>query len=226
MTSLYIVTCLFNLYSGYIMQNAVLYESRAGFKIARRNINNLRQANVCLVAQLCPTLCDSMDCSPPSSSDHGDSPGKNTGVGCHFLFQGIFPTQGLNPGLLHCRRFFTAEPPGKPIVFLLQLIDTSVPSDTSCTLVCSQLGHPLTASLLLGITPSVKVPLKTFTVYRLCEVFSALSTLQHMLSVPQHPSQMLLHCWLSYFGSCLSNKGTDNMRAMTMAILVLFQMPI
>ena len=33
-----------------------------------------------------------------------DSPGKNTGVGCHFLLQGIFPTQGLNPGLLHCRQ--------------------------------------------------------------------------------------------------------------------------
>ena len=32
-----------------------------------------------------------------------NSPGKNTGVGCHFLLQGIFPTQGLNPGLLHCR---------------------------------------------------------------------------------------------------------------------------
>ena len=32
-----------------------------------------------------------------------DSPGKNTGVGCHFLLQGIFPTQGLNPFLLHCR---------------------------------------------------------------------------------------------------------------------------
>ena len=33
-----------------------------------------------------------------------NSPGKNTGVGCHFLFQGIFPTQGLNPSLLHCRQ--------------------------------------------------------------------------------------------------------------------------
>ena len=31
-------------------------------------------------------------------------PGKNTGVGCHFLHQEIFPTQGLNPGLLHCRQ--------------------------------------------------------------------------------------------------------------------------
>ena len=33
-----------------------------------------------------------------------DFPGKNTGVGCHFLLQGIFPTQRLNPGLLHCRK--------------------------------------------------------------------------------------------------------------------------
>ena len=32
------------------------------------------------------------------------SPGKNTGVGCHFLLQGIFLTQGSNPGLLHCRQ--------------------------------------------------------------------------------------------------------------------------
>ena len=59
---------------------------------------------VCLVAQLCPTLCDSMDCSPPGTSVHGDSPGKNTGMGCHTLLQGIFPTQELNPGLPHCRR--------------------------------------------------------------------------------------------------------------------------
>ena len=59
---------------------------------------------VCLVAQLCLTLCDPMDCSPPGSSAHGDSPRKNTGVGCHFLLQGIFPTQGSNPGLPHCRR--------------------------------------------------------------------------------------------------------------------------
>ena len=59
---------------------------------------------VCLVAQLCPTLCNPKDCSLPSSSVHGDSPGKNTGVDCHALLQGIFPTQGSNAGLLHCRQ--------------------------------------------------------------------------------------------------------------------------
>ena len=57
-----------------------------------------------LVAHLCLPLCDLRDCSPPGSSVHGDSPGKNTGVGCHALLQGIFPTQGLNLDLLHCRQ--------------------------------------------------------------------------------------------------------------------------
>ena len=41
---------------------------------------------------------------PPGFSVHGDSPGKNTGVGCYALLQGIFLTQGSNPGLLHCPR--------------------------------------------------------------------------------------------------------------------------
>ena len=48
-------------------------------------------------------LCDTIDCSPSGSSVHGDSPDKNTRMGCHFLLQGIFPIQGWNPGLPHCR---------------------------------------------------------------------------------------------------------------------------
>ena len=62
-------------------------------------------AMLCLITQLHPNLWDCMDCSPPGPSVHGmDSPGKNTGVGCHALLKGIFPTQGLNPGLPHCRQ--------------------------------------------------------------------------------------------------------------------------
>ena len=56
---------------------------------------------VCLIAQLCPTLFNPMDCSPPGSYVHGIFPGKNRGVGCHFLLQEIFPTQGSNWYLLH-----------------------------------------------------------------------------------------------------------------------------
>ena len=55
--------------------------------------------------QSCPTLCNPMDCSPPVRLlCPWDSPGKNTGVGGHSLLQGIFLTQGSNPGLLHCRQ--------------------------------------------------------------------------------------------------------------------------
>ena len=57
-----------------------------------------------LVTQSCPTLCDAMDCSPPGSSVHEIFPGKDTGVGCHFPLQGIFPAQGSNLGLLHCKQ--------------------------------------------------------------------------------------------------------------------------
>ena len=69
------------------------------------NFPKWKHAVLCLVAQSCLTLCDPTDCSPPGSSVHGDSPGKNTRVGCHALLQGLFPTQGLNPGLPHCRQF-------------------------------------------------------------------------------------------------------------------------
>ena len=50
---------------------------------------------VCLVAQSCLILCDSMDYNPPGSSVDGDSPGKNTGVGCHALLQGNLPNPGI-----------------------------------------------------------------------------------------------------------------------------------
>ena len=46
---------------------------------------------VYLIAQLCLTLCDPMDCSPPHSSVHGDSPGKNTSPG-------DFSDPGIKPG--------------------------------------------------------------------------------------------------------------------------------
>ena len=59
---------------------------------------------MCLVAQPCPTLFDPTDCSPSGSSVHGDSPGKNTGMGCHALLQGIFLTQGSNLRLPHGRQ--------------------------------------------------------------------------------------------------------------------------
>ena len=67
--------------------------------------------------QSCSALCNPIDCSPWGSL-HGDSPGKNIGVGCHVLLQGIFPTQGLNPHLLYLLHLQASPlplaPPGKP----------------------------------------------------------------------------------------------------------------
>ena len=71
--------------------------------------------NICVCVCVCVCVCmlscsvmsdsfDPMDCSPPGSSVHVDSPGKNTGVVCHALLQGILPTLGLNPHLSHCRQ--------------------------------------------------------------------------------------------------------------------------
>ena len=56
-----------------------------------------------LIVQSCLTLYDPMDCSPPGSSPW-NFPGRNTGVDCYFLLQGIFLTQGSNLGLLHWRQ--------------------------------------------------------------------------------------------------------------------------
>ena len=60
----------------------------------------LRQGKETEVAQLCPTLCDPIDCSQRAPLSMGFS----RQLDCHFLLQGIFPTQGSSLGLPHCRQ--------------------------------------------------------------------------------------------------------------------------
>ena len=97
-----------------------------GGKVCPNNlaVHILRKRNPCLilfleleseseVAQSYPTLCNSMDTRLLCPWDFLD---KSTGVGCHFLLQGIFPTQGSNPGVPHCRHALPSEPPGKSLV--------------------------------------------------------------------------------------------------------------
>ena len=74
-------------------------------------------AVLCLVTQSCPTLCDPMDCSPPSSSVHA-------GLQARILEwlpcppPGIFPTEGSNPGLLHCRQIlYHLSHQGSPCIY-------------------------------------------------------------------------------------------------------------
>ena len=89
--------------SGDLSNPGMEPESLALASAAAWEAPNKHLAVLCLVAQLCPILCNPVDCSLPGSSVYENSPGKNTGVDCHALLQGIFPTQGLNPGLSHCR---------------------------------------------------------------------------------------------------------------------------
>ena len=64
-------------------------------------------AMLCLATWSCLTLCNPMESSPQDSYLHGDSPGKNTGVGCHALLQGIFPTRNRTRVSHTADRFFT-----------------------------------------------------------------------------------------------------------------------
>ena len=65
------------------------------------------------ITQLCLTLCDPMDAWSPWNSS-----GQNTGVGSLSLLQGIFPTQGSNPGLPHCRQILCQlSHKGSPRIF-------------------------------------------------------------------------------------------------------------
>ena len=86
--------------------------------------------------------------SPPGFSVHGDSPGKNTGVGCHACLQGIFPTQGLNPGLPHCRR-------------ILYQLSLEFPRETGLILRCP-LPPPSSGASSVSISP-MKPRLEAFT---------------------------------------------------------------
>ena len=56
------------------------------------------------VAQSCPTLCDPVDCSLPGSSIHGILQARILEWVAISFSRGMFPTQGSNPGLLHCRQ--------------------------------------------------------------------------------------------------------------------------
>ena len=69
---------------------------------------------MCVGVQLCTALWNLMNCSSAGSSVHGVSQAKNTGVGCHFLLQGIFLTQESNLHFLHWRvNPWSLAPPGK-----------------------------------------------------------------------------------------------------------------
>ena len=106
-----------------------------------------------LVTQSCPTLCNPLNRSPPGSSVHGVL--QASILECiHFLLQGIFPTQGSNPGLPHCRR-------------ILSCLSLQGSHTSACSGLKNQAGclHCLIVniwkvmrSFLVGVFPALSVP--------------------------------------------------------------------
>ena len=112
-----------------------------------------------LLAQPCPTVCIPTDCSPPGSSVHRDSSGKDTVVGCHFLLQGIFPTQG-NLGLPHCRQIlYYLSHQGSPNFCLkLLIIGTSLVVQWLRFRAPSEGGWVQSLSEIRSYMPQLRVP--------------------------------------------------------------------
>ena len=85
-----------------------------------------------LVTQSCRTLCNSWTGAHQTPLCPQNSPGKNTGVGCYALLQEILLTQGLNPGLLHCRQIhYHLSHQGSPIQYYLRKQKSQIKSLTS-----------------------------------------------------------------------------------------------
>ena len=96
-----------------------------GDKVFREMIEKMRSYWWALIQHACVSVCPIMvdSCDPMEYRAHLDPlpmelPSKNTGKGCHFLLQGIFPTAGIKPAFpAFAGRCFTIEPCGNPIQY-------------------------------------------------------------------------------------------------------------
>ena len=134
---------------------------------------------ICLSTLCCvPALCD-----PTRLFCPWDFPGKNTGVGCHLLLQGIFPTQGSNPRLLYLLPWQVGSlllaPPGKPRAVITKFHKQSglhISGDQKSAIkeggACSSLspwnvdGHPLPVSLYIVFPLCLAILCSNFPFYK------------------------------------------------------------
>ena len=147
---------------GYIyMPLSETFSNRALHSFSYKHLTSHRflPRHVLLNRWFCIYSCVCVSCSvvPDSLRPHGlqstrflcpwDFPGKDTGAGCHFLLQGIFPTQGSNPGLLHCRHvLYRLSYKGSPRAnFSLHKV-----GDQHCLKSCTLEALPLTLSKVWG----------------------------------------------------------------------------
>ena len=89
----------------------------------------------CIIMCACSVVSNSLwphGLSPTRLLHPWDSPGENTVMGCHFLFQGIFLMQGSNQGLLHCRQMlYPLNHQGSPFAYKVYINSWSSGPTTS-----------------------------------------------------------------------------------------------
>ena len=172
---------------------------------------------LCLVTQSCLTLYDPMDCSPPGSSVHEDSSGKDIGVG----IQGIFPTQGSNPGLPHCRRIlYQQSHQGSPRILEWAAYPFSRGS--------SQLRNQTRVSCIAGGFFTNRATREAHK-----HVYSFLNTSKENLSVKLWTIliSFILFCVSRWMSACMLLKrdndngflGTGNSQCFSLSIFLIFQ---
>ena len=116
--------CLLILNYSHFMNHYLQHRELCKYHWCRAG-NGAKRCVFALLLHLCPTLFDLMDCRLLCP---WDSPGKNTGVGCHALLQEIVPTQGLNPGLPHGRWIlYCLNHQGSPLRSLTPSTVTALP---------------------------------------------------------------------------------------------------
>ena len=149
-----------------------------------------------------------MDCSPSDSFCLWDFLGKNTGMGSHFLLQGIFPTQGSNPHLLHWQA--GSLPLGHlecPNIsgrkYLKQLLSRELESPTLEAILTKRISHekkdswrqisPLATSDMSHIMGEIEIETWTFlrNVTKCCKIFLASGPFQNLVLCLEYSSEWL-----------------------------------
>ena len=94
------------------------HEIKIHLLLARKLMTKLCLSCYAMLSQSCLTLCDPMNCSPPDFSVHGDSPSKNTGVGCYASSRRSSQSRDQTQVSHNASRSLPSEPPGKPMSIL------------------------------------------------------------------------------------------------------------
>ena len=153
-----------------------------------------------------------MDCSPPGTSVHGDSPGKHTGMGCHALLLRIFPTQGSNPGLSHYRRILYCRVTGEAqLLGITKFLGHKQSEGSTWARTCGHLrGNWIIRSSLFDIFAMCKI-LAYFWSQRK-RLGASIKTNIKFSTIPEENLRQFFKIWNENFSYTLNSSSEMHMR--------------